>query len=307
MVKKKSKKKSRSVKKHVARKSAKVSGKVAKGSVRYKEKVLPPTSHNLTTEKDMAMDFAMKVYKKFDRLIKASILFGSQVKQEGVATVGSDIDIILIVDDASINWDAELVAWYREELGKIISAQKYGSQLHVNSVKLTTWWMDLLHGDPVVINILRYGQALIDYAGFFNPIKALLLQGKIKSTPEAVSAALQRVPGHIARSRASEMGAIEGAYWAMIDSAQAMLMTAGKMPPSPEHIPEMLRKTFVEARMLKPIYVKKLNELVSVHKAIMHGMLTNIKGQDVDEWQEVSEEFMKEATRIIDILLEKHE
>jgi uncharacterized protein (UPF0332 family)/predicted nucleotidyltransferase len=267
-------------------------------------KVVPPKPRELRTEKDIAMDFAIKVYQKFDRLVKATILFGSQVKPEGVATVGSDIDIIIVVDDASVNWDAELVAWYREELGKIISAQDYGGQLHVNSVKLTTWWIDLLHGDPVIINILRYGQALVDYAGFFNPCKALLLQGKIKSTPEAVSAALMRVPGHIARSRASEMGAIEGAYWAMIDCSQAMLMTAGKMPPSPEHIPGMLHETFVEAKMLKPIYVKKLNELISVHKAIMHGMLTNIKGHEVDEWQEVSESYLKEATRIINLLLE---
>lgn len=258
----------------------------------------------LTTEKEIAMDFATKAYQKFDRLIKATILFGSQAKPEGVATVGSDIDIILIVDDAAINWDAELVAWYREELGKLIGMQKYGQELHVNTVKLTTWWQDLLHGDPVVINVLRYGEALIDYAGFFNPIKALLLQGRIKSTPEAVNAALQRVPMHLARSRASEMGAIEGAYWGMVDAAQAMLMTAGKMPPSPEHIPGMLKETFVDAGMLKAIYPKKLNELISLHKAILHGMVSNINGNDVDEWQKISESFLSEATKIIDTLLQ---
>ncbi|MFH1290189.1 MAG: hypothetical protein ABIH92_02155, partial [Nanoarchaeota archaeon] len=104
----------------------------------------------------------------------------------------SDVDIILIVDDAAVNWDMQLVAWYREGLGKLIAAQKYAAELHVNTVKLTTWWEDLLHGDPVVINILRYGEALIDYAGFFNPLKALLLKGKVRSTPEAVNAALQR-------------------------------------------------------------------------------------------------------------------
>ena len=112
------------------------------------------------TEKDIAMDFALKVHKKFDRLIKASVLFGSQVK--GSATATSDIDIIIVVDDASINWDLELIAWYREELGKIIQASRYAQELHINTIKLTTWWQDLSYGEPVVINILRYGEVLID-------------------------------------------------------------------------------------------------------------------------------------------------
>jgi len=269
-----------------------------------KTKVISPIARRIRTEKDIAMDFAGKVQQKFDRLVKASILFGSQTVAKGGATTGSDIDIILIVDDVSTNWDLELVAWYREELGKLVARQKYGGDLHINTVRLSTWWEDLLHGDPVVINILRYGEALIDYGGFFNPIKALLQRGKIRSTPEAVHAALRRAPGHLARSRAAEMAAIEGVYWAMVDSAQAALMTSGKMPPSPEYIPEMLKEVFVDAGMLKMSHVKGLSELYNLHKSISHGRVSDIKGQEIDEWQEMAEKFMLEMTRIIDGLLE---
>ena len=97
---------------------------------------------------------------------------------------------------------------------------------------------------------------------------------------------------------------MEGAYWAMVDSAQAALMTAGKLPPSPEHIPEMLYKTFVEQGMLKANYVKAMKELSELHKGIMHGQVTNIKGQEIDEWQGSAEDFLKEMTRIIDMFLE---
>src|SRR3989344_8137297 len=98
-------------------------------------------------EKEIAMDFAQKAYVKFDKMIKASVLFGSQAKN--TASSGSDIDMILIIDDAAINWDLELISWYREELGKIISSQNYSKELHINTIKLTTWWQDLMHGDPV--------------------------------------------------------------------------------------------------------------------------------------------------------------
>jgi uncharacterized protein (UPF0332 family)/predicted nucleotidyltransferase len=258
---------------------------------------------SLRKEKDMAVDFAESVHRKFNAMIKASVLFGSQAKNS--SSSGSDIDIILVIDDASINWDLELISWYREELGKIIASKPYGEKLHVNTVKLTTWWHDLLHGDPVIINILRYGEALIDIGGFFNPLKALLISGKIRSTPEAVYAALQRSPGHLARSRAAEISAIEGVYWSMIDSAQAALITAGKIPPSPEHIPEMLSDVFVSNGMLKMSAVQALRDLYNLHKSIMHREISDIKGAEIDQWQETAEKFLSDMTSIIDQLLEK--
>jgi uncharacterized protein (UPF0332 family) len=296
--------------KKIHKKNRKSSAKVVKKEVKIVKPATKSTENSsegqgrvLMTEKDIAMDFAEKVHKKFDRVVKASILFGSQMKP-GEASEGSDIDVILIIDDAAIEWDLELVAWYREELSRLIAKQKYGQELHVNTVKLTTWWEDLLHGDPVVINVLRYGEALIDYGGFFNPIKALLLKGKVKSTPEAVNASLQRVPGHLMRSKVSEMSAIEGVYWAMVDAAQAALMTAGKMPPSPEQIPSMLKETFVDAGMLKMGYIKSMSELFALHKAITHRQIDDVKGQEIDEWQELAENFLTEITKIINTLLE---
>lgn len=262
-----------------------------------------PRSTDFVNEKEIAMDFAQKVHEKFDRIIKASILFGSQAKE--TSKPSSDIDIILVIDDSSIRWDLELVAWYREELGKIISAyaEKVNREFHINTIRLTTWWIDLLHGDPVILNILRYGEALIDSGGFFNPIKMLFLDGKIKSTPEAAYAALQRAPMHLARSRAAEMGAVEGVYWAMVDSAQAALITAGKIPPSPENIPAMLKEGFVDNGLLKMEAVNAIHDLYNLHKSIEHNEITDVKGIELDRWQETAEKFISDMARIINKIL----
>lgn len=263
-----------------------------------------PISHpqpTLRNEFDIAVKFASQVHKKFATIIKATVLFGSQAKRTAVAS--SDIDIVIIVDDASINWDLELIAWYREELGKLVAANKYAHELHVNTIKLTTWWQDLINGDPVVLNILRYGEPLIDIAGFFKPLKALLYQGKIHSTPESVYNALQRAPMHLSRSRASELGAIEGVYWTMVDSAQAALITAGQLPPSPEHMTAMLKETFVDKGLMKADFVYWYRDCFALHKAIIHGHVTNLKGADIDVWQGRAEQFMKKMTEIIDNLL----
>ena len=287
------------VKKRVEKKEDKESAKKSRVKL---IKTLPLQERSMINEKEIAMDFAEKVHKKFDRIVKASILFGSQAQNNSRST--SDIDVILIIDDASINWDLELVAWYREELGKLIASEKYPRDLHVNTIKLTTWWQDLVHGDPVVINVLRYGEALIDSGGFFNPLKALLLQGRIRSTPEAVYNALQRSPLHLARSKIAILSSIEGVYWTMIDSAQAALMTAGQLPPSPEHIPAMLKTTFVDKNLMKMDLVQWSRDIFSLHKAIVHGQITQIKGADIDAWQQKAEIFMRKMTDLIDKLIE---
>ncbi len=256
-----------------------------------------PATLKITTERDIAMDFAQKVYIKFDKLIKSIILFGSAAKKTNV--IGSDIDIIIIVDDASVRFDDNLILWYREELGKIMKTSLYKKDLHINTIKLTTWWQDLSKGDPTIVNVLRYGETLIDFGGFFNPLKILLQEGKIKPTPESIHASLNRVPYHIVRSRQSEIGAIEGCFWAMVDSAQALLMAINLLPPSYEHIPILLKENFVDKKLLKIKYVEDFVKLHKLHKSILHGEVKNIRGDIIDMWQDKSEEFFQVAMKLI--------
>ena len=261
------------------------------------------STFKLKDEHDVAMDFAMKAYKKFNKMIKSVVLFGSIVKK--TFTAGSDIDIIIIIDDAAIKWDQELVAWYREELGRLMSQNPYGKDIHINTIKLTTWWEDLMRGDPVVLNVLRYGEALIDFGGFFEPLKMLLIDGKIKATPEAIYSALQRAPMHYARSKISELNAIEGLYWAMVDSSHAALIAANVMPPSPEHVPVNLIENFVNKGMLKRVYVDWYRGVFELHKSIAHGTITDLKGVEIDLWQSRTDEFMKVMAQLVEKLVDK--
>ncbi len=253
-------------------------------------------------EREIAMDFGMKVYEKFDQMIKSVVLFGSSAKK--IATPESDIDVIVIIDDVSVRWDQELIAWYREELGKIITQNPYRKSLHVNTVKLSTWWDDMMKGDPVVINVLRYGDALIDYGGFFNPLRVLLKEGKIRSTPESIYTLLQRAPGHLTRARASMMGVVDGLYWTMVDAAHAALIARGVQPASPEHVGRDLRKYFVKKKLLNKKYAAYYEEVHDVAKGIAHGEVVKIKGKDLDEWFEMSDSFLGEMARLVDRLID---
>lgn len=258
-------------------------------------------SLRLKEEQDIAYDFATKAYEKFGKIIKSIILFGSAAR--GKAVKGSDIDIIVLLDDCSIQWDAELIAWYREELGKLIKENPYRKPLHINTVRLSVWWQEMMRGEPVILNIIRWGQPLIDFGGFFTPLKVLLSQGKIKSTPEAIYVILQRAPLHMARTKAALLNSIEGLYWAMVDSSHAALIAAKRMPPSPEHIAEMLHDTFVISRILDPKYVSWYRELYTLAHEILHGTRAEVSGKEIEEWQARADLFVREMAKVIDHII----
>jgi len=265
--------------------------------MKVKKNIREPRVIGFTKDREIALDFAEKVYKRIGSAIKSIVLFGSAAK--GSAMPQSDIDIVIIIDDSTIQWDDELIAWYREELGKIIAQNKYLKELHVNTVRLTTWWNEMMRGEPVVINIIRWGDPLIDFGGFFAPLKALLIQGHIKSTPEMIFITLGRAPAHMVKCKVSMVNALESIYWAFVDSSHAALIAAKASPPSPEHIPAMMRQYLVEKKLLKGGYVDWYRELYMFFHKVMRGEERNLTGEELQFWRDRADEYLREMAIVV--------
>lgn len=256
----------------------------------------------LTEDREIAYDFAIKAYKIFKEMIKSVVLFGSVPKKE--ITLQSDIDIVIIIDDATINWDDELIAWYREELTKLIASQKYLKKLHVNTVTMSTFWQEVNAGEPITINVLRYGEALVDYGGFFGPLKALLAKGKIRPTPEAIFITMERAHAHAFQGNNNILASVEAFYWAMVDSSHAALMAMNVIPPSPEFIAELLTETFVKTRKLDKKYVDWFEETRKLAKGITYNEIKTIPGEKLEESQKKTEQFVKVFTDMTRTLIQ---
>ncbi len=313
-----SKKKTTTKKSHKTAKTIKstkhVKPTVQKRNVVYKDKPIAQTRSQvvknvktardtmmLATEREIAMDFATKIYKEFDTMIKSIILFGSSVKRD--MTDQSDIDVIILIDDVSIKFDEELVAWYRKKLSILLNKNKYQKPLHISSVKLSTWWSDLLRGDPVVLNVLRSGEALIDFGGFFNPLRLLLKEGKIKATPESIYTLLERAPTHLTRAKGAMLAVVDGIYWSMVDAAHAALIAADIMPASPEDVGRVLNDSFVKPKLIDKKYVKYYDIVHSLAKDIVHGNRLSIEGKNLDELFKIADEFLGEMAKLVEDLV----
>ena len=89
----------------------------------------------------------------------------------------------------------------------------------------------------------------------------------------------------------------------MVDAAQALLMSIKVLPPSPEHITLLLKENFVDKKLLKMRYVTDFRDLYHLHKRMMHGEIKDIKGNEIDKWQDKSEEFFKRVVKLIEEII----
>jgi uncharacterized protein (UPF0332 family) len=164
----------------------------------------------------------------------------------------------------------------------------------------TSFWEYAKAGDPVVVNILRDGVALYD-TGFFEPLQRLLKQGRIRPSEESVWRYFGRAPRTLTNSRWHLMQATLDLYWAVIDAAHAALMRMNKIPPTPEHVADLLEKVFVKKKLLEAKYVQTMKKFYRVSKMITHREIKEIRGEEY-------EKYLKEASAFVQrmkVLIEK--
>ena len=111
---------------------------------------------------DIAYEFSKKIYEEMKDLIKATVLFGSSARK---TTSQGDIDVLVIIDDLTVRLTPELTEAYTLITEKLIT--EISPMLHITTLKLTAFWEYVRAGDPIIINMLREGIALLD-TGFLS-------------------------------------------------------------------------------------------------------------------------------------------
>jgi len=245
----------------------------------------------------IARSFAKRLQNEFGNFLKAVVLFGSAARKTPLATRG-DIDVLIVVDDLSIRMTREVIEAYRLITEKTIG--KVSTRLHVTSMTLTSFWEYIRAGDPVAINILRDGIAIID-CGFFDPMQALLMQGRVRPTHESVWVYFGRAPRTLVNSKWHLLQATLDLYWAVIDSTHAALMHIGEIPPSPEHAADMLEKHLVKEHKLETKYAKTMEKFFKIMKGITHREIKEIKGPEYEALYKEAEDFVNRMQKFIEV------
>ena len=223
------------------------------------------------------------------------VVFGSTVRRDN--TEKSDIDVLVVSNDATFVIDQPLIEVYRVIVDQVLL--KTSTKLHVTSMTFTSFWEFARAGDPVVVNILRDGVALYD-KGFFDPLQRLLKHGRIRPSEESIWKYFGRAPKTLTNARWHLLQATLDLYWAVIDAAHAALMRQNVVPPTPDHVSEELNRTFVKKRMLEKKYVDTMTKFYSLSKKITHREIQQISGEEFERYYKEADSFIKRMKKLID-------
>jgi len=249
---------------------------------------------------DIAYSFAKEARKEFKDLLKAIVLFGSTARNYQTIDKkekSKDIDVLLVVDDVSIQFSSELIQTYRIILEKTVA--RISKRLHITTLRFTNFWEYIRAGDPIAINILRDGIPILD-SGFFEPLQVLLYQGRIRPSAESIQNYLALAPQTLQNSKNHILQAALDLYWSVIDSAHAALMSANEVPPSPAHVADMLDEKLVKRGLINKRHAYTMRQFYALGKSIMHGELLDISGQQYDVYYKEAREFVSEMKRFIE-------
>ena len=173
------------------------------------------------------------------------------------------------------------------------------TKLHVTTMRFTAFWEYMRNGDPVAINLLRDGVALID-SGFFDPMQMLLKKGRIRPTQESIWTYYSRAPATLQGSKWHLMTAVLDLYWVVIDAAHAALMKIGEIPPTPEHVAELMEQKLVKKKFIEQKYVTIMRNFYKLMKLVTHREIQEIKGEEFDKYYAHAEEFVQRMRKFIE-------
>ena len=240
---------------------------------------------------DLAYEFTKQIHKELKDLVKSVVLFGSAAKNKEKP---HDIDILLIVDDVSIQFNEELIRTYRVIVEKTV--QKVSNKIHVTSMKFTSFWEYIRAGDPISLNILRDGHPILD-TGFFEPIQILLHQGRLKPSPEALWAYYNRAPNNLKMSRVKILEACVDLYWSVIDASHSALMSIEEIPPSPAHVPEFFEQKLVKKGLADKKMVWTIKKFYDLYKRITSKEIRFVSGKEYDAYYKEAKEFLEKIIK----------
>jgi predicted nucleotidyltransferase len=255
----------------------------------------PNIKHYHPDDLKIAYKFSSDISKEIGTFLRGVILFGSSARKE--RSPAGDIDLLVVIDDLAINMNREVVEAYRVIVQKVIG--RISKKIHVTSLRFTTFWEYVRNGDPVAVNMLRDGVALID-TGFFDPLQALLKRGRIRPTPESIWTYFIRAPNTLHNSKWHISQAMLDLYWSVIDASHAALMKIGEIPPTPEHVADLLEKKLVSKGLLEKKYVTVMKTFYKMMKMITHREIKEVKGEEFDKYHKQAEDYVNRMKKIVE-------
>ena len=82
-------------------------------------------------------------------------------------------------------------------------------------------------------------------------------------------------------------------YWAIIDASHAALMKMNVVPPTPDHVADLLEEKLMTKKILNEREVQTMREFYQLSKMITHREIKEITGQQFDRYYREASHFIE--------------
>lgn len=250
-----------------------------------------------TDDIKVVYDFAGKLASKeyLGGFVQGIVLFGSVLRED--SSKDSDIDLLVVLDDVSNQITSEMASAYSLSVGQLLAKLNAHDKIHLTTLGMIRFWDGVRNGDPVIMNILRSGKAIVD-TGFFGPLKAMLSKGMIKPSREAVVSHLRMADSLLKNQGMYYKRSVSDFYWAVIDAAHAAIMHAGLETTHPKEVSKVFKKASKKLGLsatLAPV----IDKFYKLMKELSNGK-TSYTGRQVDELGKQAAKFVSSVKKKIE-------
>jgi predicted nucleotidyltransferase len=247
----------------------------------------------------VARDFSKGLLKEMNDIVRAIVLFGSNTNN--TLKKDSDIDLMIVLNNVSVYVTPELREAYKIITNKL-NHEICKGKIHLMTINLSDLWDMSRKGDPVMVNVLRYGLTIFD-RDLIEPLQYLLEIGKVRPTREAVNNYVARSKTLFEETDKHLENSLLDLYYSVIDIVHATIMSQGITPASPKEMPEIFSKTFKNKPISK--YSKEIKEFYELCKDIEKGKKKNISGKDLDFYKKKAEKIILDLDKFCKKELER--
>lgn len=240
--------------------------------------------------------FAKELRDKLGDKVMCIVIWGSVAREEH--TEKSDTDVFIVLDDTKLEEDVPPDIKDRIRFKIMELAQSIDKRITLQYFAfLTEFWDDLRHGEPLVIEVLRWGIPVYD-VGIFSPAKRLLQRGKIASTREAISRRLSLALAELKSVQGKIISAPHYLEQAMANAGQAPIMLMGRYPPGKEKVGEVLEEMFVKNKLLEKEYVDIARNIHEFKSKAERGEI-KVTGKSLDSYIKKTDKFIKRMYELV--------
>lgn len=265
---------------------------------------------------EVVKSLAKKILEKYGKYVKCIVMMGSVARED--FRPKSDIDVFVVLDDTSFQLTNEMLDGIDGDMEKMIEEipeawmsikdPNTGKEEKITLVSvqpsytLTEFWDYARVAHPIIYNFIKEGIAVYD-TGFFGPIKKLLEMGKIPATREAIENYMEGADKKLMRAKTVKLLMLaEDCFYAMLNTAQAVLMFMGLAPPVPGKAYDEVTTHLVKTGILEQQYADWLKEIIEIRKKIEHKEMLDASGSFVDDWIDKAEKFVDKMFGILGAL-----